>query len=234
MADIDAYLVILPAAIIIVFIGINGSQAVNLKAEALKGSMDELLVSLSNKEFAYPFIARVITLENYEHYVVVDNVRGAFFHIADPDKGMTRMPIEDFKHIWTGHVVVFQKAAGFATRNERIGSHRKLAGLIMSQKARLAAMFLLSIAISAIALASTFIFQLIIDEGLDGFEGFSGWLILHVNEAFAVVLVTYAIALCLQVVRGHVLARFIEHIDTSLMYGYIARLVDLPASFLAQ
>ncbi len=58
----------------------KAAETIGLAAEALYGDLDELLESVLKEEVRCPFIAHIITDDNYSHFVVVssinDNVAG--------------------------------------------------------------------------------------------------------------------------------------------------------------
>ena len=53
---------------------INAASSIGLMGEALSGNIDELLDSLHKNEFNTPFIAHIVTEDNYSHFVVVASI----------------------------------------------------------------------------------------------------------------------------------------------------------------
>ena len=49
---------------------IQAAKQIGLLSEALFGNMEDLLIGIGNSEIRLPFIAHIITDDNYYHYIV--------------------------------------------------------------------------------------------------------------------------------------------------------------------
>ena len=144
---------------------VTGAADVGLNADALKGDMNELLEGLENKEITFPFIARIVTEELFEHYVVVYSIKNGKIIIGNPsEERITSISEETFKKQWQGQIITFSKNEKFEKKNERKGSFKKFFKYITNQKKMLAFVFIMSLIVSGINLFGTVIFQYIIDD----------------------------------------------------------------------
>ena len=76
---------------------VQGSIQLGLNGNPLSGSPDDIIVSIANKEVTFPFIARIITEDMFEHFIVVYAIRGNKMVVGDPAKNrITNLPIKAF------------------------------------------------------------------------------------------------------------------------------------------
>ena len=78
---------------------INASKSLGFKSRGLKCKLEDL------KKLTMPLICHV-TLENgYNHYIVIEKIKGKKIFIFDPDKGKKRYTDIEFLKIWNGVVI---------------------------------------------------------------------------------------------------------------------------------
>jgi len=142
----------------------DAAQKINLTAEALSGSPEELLDGIQNGEIKFPFIAHIITEDNMQHFVVVLNIKNNKFIIADPAKGKVKYTIEQFANLWNGYIVTFEKNVDFQKGNFTKGSFKKFFSLLKGQYSKLISVIVLSLIISIIGIIGSFVFEIIIDD----------------------------------------------------------------------
>lgn len=146
---------------------VTGAKELGINATALCGNREELIDGIQNKEFSMPFIARIINEDAYEHYIVVYELNDKYVRIGDPaELSVTKIPTDLFFHQWQGQIVVFEPTEKFSPKNERKGTMKKYFSLILNQKRIVAAVFIFSLIISGIGIASSMIFQYIIDDAV--------------------------------------------------------------------
>ncbi len=144
---------------------VKGAELLNLKTDALSGSYEELCTSIEKKEIVFPFIARIITKQIYEHFIVVYKKSKNGFIIGDPGKSkISKITEEDFKNNWLGQIVMFSPESNFKKINERKGGFKKYFKFIIAQKKLLYAIFILSTLIIGINLGSSVVFQYVIND----------------------------------------------------------------------
>jgi len=146
---------------------VTGAKEIGLDAEALEGNADELLEGIKNGEITFPFIARIINEELFEHFIVVYAIKNGKVYIGDPAKvQITKIPLDMFFAQWQEQIITFTKDETFQKGNERKGSLKKFFKLITNQKKLLALVFVVSLVISGISLFSASIFEYIIDDAV--------------------------------------------------------------------
>lgn len=142
----------------------DAAKKLGFHAEALSGSIDELLEGINNGEIKLPFIAHIINEDYMQHFVVVLNIKNDKFIIADPAKGKVKYTIEQFAELWNGYIVTFEKTAAFQKGNFTKGGFRKFFSLLKGQYSKLVSVIILSLIISVIGIIGSFVFEIIIDD----------------------------------------------------------------------
>lgn len=140
----------------------TGAKLFGLEAEALKGDENEFMQAVLDKEFKLPIIARIITGEGFEHYVVIYRISKNHVIIGDPCDKVRKWKIEDFFQVWTGHIVAFKVTEQFQKRNERIKSALKFTELITNQKKLIGSLFFISIITTILSLVVALLFGYVV------------------------------------------------------------------------
>ena len=146
---------------------VTGAGEIGLTADALEGNSDELMEGIHNKDISFPFIARIVNEDMFEHFVVVYNIKNQIVTIGDPGKTqIIKMNFEDFCTQWQEQIITFVPNKKFLKGNQRKGSLTKFFKLITKQKKILVSVFIVSLIISCISLFSATIFEYIIDDAI--------------------------------------------------------------------
>lgn len=144
---------------------VDGAQKIGISARACTGNMDELLGEISRGTIAFPFIANVIINETASHFIVISGIKNETVFVADPSKGRTVMSLEEFSGKWTGAVVCFELSDRFMKDEKKkktpLGRFMRL---LKGQYRKLAGIIALSIIVSMIGIAGSFVFEIMIDE----------------------------------------------------------------------
>lgn len=105
----------------------KGASQIGLTAKALEGNIDELQKEIEKRKIHYPFIARIINEELYEHFVVIYELRKTEVTIGDPAKEhIIKIPREMFEEQWQNQIIVFEPNETFKGGNERKKTFTKL------------------------------------------------------------------------------------------------------------
>lgn len=151
---------------------VKGAEEIGLKAEALEGSYKELIEGISDGEISFPFIARIINEEMFEHFIVVYSIKNGTVKIGDPAKtGITKMSEEQFEKQWQKQIVTIAPGKDFSKGNHQKGSFRKFFRYITTQKKMLVFVFIMSILVSVINLAGAAVFDCAIGAAVTSAEG---------------------------------------------------------------
>lgn len=212
---------------------IDGAKKYNLSGEGLEGSPEDVWKAFANEEVTMPAIVRILNENGYEHYVVAKSIKQNNIFLYDPDQGKAEMKMEKFLNCCLGHVIELMPDAGFSKGNSRIREINRFVNMILSQKKLLLCIASLSILVTGIGLAGTFLFQYIIDSGLgnaSNSDKISEWL-----EHFGIIViglvVLYLFRAVFQLARGKLLTVMSKNIDISLMIGYYDHVTGLPLEF---
>lgn len=144
---------------------VDGSKKIGLIADALEGTPEDLFKGISNKEITFPFIARIVNDDMFSHFVVVYDINDEQMVIGDPAKeGIRKISTEQFTEQWLGQIITFEKDKNFKSGNLKKGSFTKFLKYIKNQKKIFVLIFILSIIISVINIASSTIFEYILDD----------------------------------------------------------------------
>lgn len=212
---------------------LDGAEKFGLSGQAFEGTADAFINSVTSGEIPLPAIARIINREIYEHYVIVSKVARGNIIIFDPDMGKRKMSYDEFSDSFLGQIMVFEPDSQFTPENLRKDSLTKFLRMISHQKALIAVIGLLSLFITGIGLAGTFLFQYLIDNVLTGIDQVES--VESVMNDFAAILLCvgmlYFFKMAIQMLRGMLLTVMTKRIDLPLMLGYYDHVVDLPMRF---
>ncbi len=146
---------------------VTGAEEIELHADALEGTPDELFQGIADNEIHFPFIARIINEEMFEHYIVIYAIKNGIVTIGDPAKPkVIKMPIEVFKEQWQGQIVTFEPNEKFEKKNERKGSFSKFFRFITNQKKMISFVFVMSILVSFINISGSIVFEYVINSSM--------------------------------------------------------------------
>lgn len=215
---------------------IQGASKIGLSAEALEGTLNDLQEEISSRNIRFPFIARIISEEMFEHYIVVYKMTSKSVIAGDPAKGKVSYPIEIFNEIWTGHVVRFEKTPDFKKGNETKGSLNKFIKLVTAQKRIIAIVVALSFFISLISLLGSMVFEYITNNVLYSGKTTGGTQILsllfsNIDSLCIAIIALYIFQGLIQVTRSYLLAVLSKRIDIPLTMNFYKHLIHLPIGF---
>lgn len=210
---------------------IKAAEKIGFNATPLYGDFSELLHGLENGEIKFPFIAHIILDNQYEHYVVIYNIKKDKIIIADPATGIVNYKLKKFIDVWTGKIVIFQLSGKLENcrAQKRVGE--QLCKIIKKQSCWILTTLICSIIISSIGIVSAYIFQYIINITQSDFMLFedNNYGILFI--LCGVVIALYVVELVLNIVRGKMLSHLSNKLDESFMLQYYKKLIDLPMNF---
>lgn len=199
---------------------VKAAESLGFTAKAIKGVRDDLL-----KPFPLPAIANLITSEGIAHYVVVHKISKRKVIIADPAKGIKKIPLDKFASEWTGNLVVLKPSLTFEKANETKGTFSRFFKMLIPQKGLMLNVFLMSIVLTIFGITSSFYFKFLMDDILpNGLEK-----TLHVISLLFVGL--YLLRVILNAIRTHLMMYLSIRLDIPLMLGYYKHITQLPMKF---
>ena len=215
----------------------DGAGQFGLEAAILEGSAQDFIREVRSGQIRLPVIVRIVNRFAMEHYVVVTKIRGDKIHYCDPGEGRQKLSLEQFSGCFLGHAVTFEKSADFRKENGRKGAMMDFVSLITRQKGLVAMIGILSVLVTGISMAGTFLFQFLIDSvipeihnGMDHtHDGLCGLEIFAVLIGAAMLL--YVVRFAVQILRSKLLMTMSKRINLPLMLGYYDNVIDLKMDF---
>lgn len=212
---------------------IDGAESYQLKAKVYDDTADNVWDAIESDQSKLPAIIRIINRIGLEHYVVVSKVKKGKMEVYDPDLGKIRMEREVFNESFLGQIIVFTPNAFFKKENRKKGQFNKFSSMLLKQKKLLVFIAILSLFITAIGIAGSYIFQYIIDAGLNEISHtnnriswFQSFLSLVIGLS-----VMYVFKAIVQILRGILLTIMSKNMDIYLMLGYYNHVAELPMNF---
>ncbi len=212
---------------------IDAAEKYDLSANAMEGTVADLIQAINSFEIRLPVIARIVNSDNYEHFVVISKFKNENFHILDPGIGKYTLSKSDFEEVFLDNIITFDKTAEFKPLNLRKGRFRHITDILKKQKGLLLLVTVLSFVVAAISFSGTFIFQFLIDHlpveltdhaMVDEYIGAVAVLITGLG-------VLYVFKFIVQMLRGKLSTLMIKKIDVSLILGSYNHISQLPMNF---
>lgn len=199
---------------------IEAAEKMGFTAKGVKGDVDAL------SKIPLPAIAHIVVNKQLHHYVVLYKVTKTKVIYMDPGKGkMITKSITDFKHEWTGVLILFAKADHFKSYNEKTSALRRFWDLIQPHKTILIQALFGAAVFTILGLAMSIYVQKITDYVLVGGNR-------KLLNLMSIVMVGIII---LQAYIGSKKSVFVlktgQLIDAQLILGYYKHLLKLPQRF---
>lgn len=215
----------------------DGAAQFGMDASILEGSAEDFIQEVRASQIKLPAIARIVNRFAMEHYIVVTKIKGNKVYYCDPGEGRQKLSVEHFSDCFLGHAITFEKTADFKKENRRKGAVMEFVSLITRQKGLVLTIGLLSILVTGISMAGTFLFQYLIDSVIpeihaDINQAHAG---MYGIEIFAVLIgavaLLYLVRFVVQLLRGKLLMKMTKQINLPLMLGYYDNVIDLKMDF---
>jgi ATP-binding cassette subfamily B protein len=212
---------------------LEGAKKFGLSGKAFKGEAEDVWEAIESSEAAMPAIIRIVNEFGYEHYVVINGIKDNALIVFDPGCGKKKMDKELFCGCFLGNIILFEKSSKFKKENLRKGSLSRFIKIIMNQKLLILNIGILSLFVTGIGLAGTFMFQFLIDNVIGNIENDNA---LEMSvEIFAVLItalaVLYIFKFVVEILRGKLLTKMSKNINLPLMLGYYNKVTELPMNF---
>lgn len=199
---------------------IKAAEKLGYVAKGVKGNLDAL------KEIPLPAVAHVIVKKHLHHFVVVYKVTDTTIQIMDPGTGkLETKPIEEFKEMWTGVLLLIAPGEQFETGNQKVSLASRFWQLLKPHKSILVQALFGAVIYTLLGLATSIYIQKITDNVL--IDGNTNLL-----NLLSIVMIGL---LLLQIFIGATKSVFIiksgQKIDAQLILGYYKHLMTLPQRF---
>lgn len=164
----------------------------------------------------------------FNHFVVLDDVKGSIVHVVDPAQGRRRIPMEQFRRAFTGVALLLEPGEGFERqRLERKGIERYVR-LALESKGLLARIATTSLFLQLVALVLPLLVGALVDRVVPR-RDYNLLTLLAAGLAGAA-----AFSFLTSFVRGHLLLQLRTRLDTRMVMDFMEHLAELPYRFFAR
>ena len=191
---------------------LKGAKKYGLSGCAFKGNANAVWKAIKTGEAVMPAIIRIINDFDYEHYVVVNGIKGNNLIVYDPDT---------------------EKSSNFKKENMKKGNFSIFFSMIFRQKTLVATIGILSIFITGISLSGTFLFQYLIDNVIGNIskEGIFEQSIKVLAVLILALIILYLFKFTVEILRGKLLNKMSKNLNLPLILGYYDHVTKLPMNF---
>lgn len=190
-----------------------GLEAIGYKVEQL----DEL------RKLQKPFICQLLT-NNYEHFVVVYEIKRNKILMMDPAIGTRVITIVEFQKLWTKYIMIFQPTKKLLFYKEKNYLNKIVIETIKENKGIVFNILLLSIIFMICSFVFTLYFQINLNYSIDKLDD---------NALFLVFI--FGILLLLKCItnffRNELLIYFNEKIDCNILLNTFQKILLLPYNY---
>ena len=200
---------------------IQAAERMGFMAKAVKGTFDVL------PKAPLPAIAHVRTKEGLGHFVVLHQVTKTKVVIADPGRGIVKMPASEFQSMWTGYLVLLapDQAGPRRIGNEPQAPWRRFLGLLGCHTGLLMEAVVCAMLMTVLGVSTSYFVQHLVDSVLIRQEG----RLLNALGIGMVLIVVFRTVFGL--LRQYLLAHVGRKIDLGLIAGYMRHVLSLPMHF---
>jgi ATP-binding cassette subfamily B protein len=201
---------------------VEAAGQIGFVAKAAKGTFESL------RAVPLPAIAHVVTEDGFGHFVVLHRVSRNAVLVADPARGLVRLSHEDFRHRWTGKLLILQvdavrssEASGAAPRSP----WSRFLTLLAGHRGVLLEGFVCALLMTLLGIGTSYFVQHLVDSVLARGER-------QMLNALGVGMVLIILFRTLfGVVRQYLLAHVGRKVDLSLVASYARHILRLPVRY---
>lgn len=200
---------------------IRAAERLGFRSKAVKGSIDVL------PQAPLPAIAHVRTKEGLGHFVVLHRATRKAVVVADPARGVVKLPADDFKTIWTGYLILLapDRAGPRRVGGEPRSPWQRLLGVLAGHTGVMVEAILCAILMTVLGLSTSYFVQHLVDSVLVRGEA---RLLNALGAGMVLVIVFRAL---FGVLRQVLLTHVGRKIDLGLISGYMRHVLALPVGF---
>ena len=165
---------------------------------------------------------------NFNHFVVLEGMRGGLAHINDPAVGRYRVTMAEFSDAYTGIVLAMEPTEGFQRAKRKSEVTRIALQALGRSKAALFMLIVVSLALAVPSIVIPTFSRIFVDDILVG--GLSGW--------FTPLLIGMAVTALARALIGALQQSVLLRVETKLTVTMVSRfmwhVLALPMEFFAQ
>lgn len=207
---------------------VRGADVVGLESEAYECDVDDFIRGIKEKEISLPIIARVITSDMYDHFIVIYDI-GKKIIIGDPGEAkLKKILYKQLSDIWLGQVITFSKTDEFLEGNERTSRVKELFSYVKRYTGVLIGILLISVGIALINYSGAVLFEFILSGRYNTFFIFGRVVTSGIEKITVCLMIMYLLRLVIEIVRGKILTAFSKNIGTRITLDMYSRLMVIP------
>ena len=194
-------------------------QASNeLNLEAIGYKVDDIT---KLKDIKKPFICQIIS-QNYEHFIVIYEVKKNKVIAMDPAVGESIMNLDELKKIWTSYIMIFSPKKKLIYQKEEKYINKIIINTLKTNKRIVLDIQILSIIFMIVSLISTLYFEIIIDKVANTN------ILLGITFIFACLILLKCIT---NLIRNELLIYLNQKLDCSIILNTFQKLILLPYNY---
>ena len=208
----------------------NGTSFYNLKEASSKLGLEAIGFKVINKDLTsiinqlkMPSICQLIN-DNYEHFVVLYQIKNNKVIIMDPAVGFRTIKIDNFISMWTGYIMIFSKTKEIPYIKDEKYLNRIIVDTLIKNKSIVLNIILLSIIFTIISCIYAMYFQIVIDNIIDTNKNN----LLIITFIFSILLLIKCIA---SFFRNELLIFINQKLDCSIFLSSFQKILLLPYSY---
>lgn len=137
---------------------LKAAQQLGFSTKALKGDIKEL------KKDDFPLIAHVIINNSFQHFVVVYKVKDDKIIIADPNKGIVKMSLNEWNNISTKKYLIFKPQKKIPKINNNYSVIRMLFSFIYNYRLLFITIAIMSFIYTILSIITTYNFKFFLND----------------------------------------------------------------------
>lgn len=211
---------------------IKGTNLIGLSNAATELGFDSQAVRVDKdgflSTFTVPCIAKVITKEGMEHFVVVFKKTAKFVVVGDPAKDLMRIKTEEFLKDFTGILLIIKPNNSF--NQEKLKNKKtfnRFIGLLLPHKKLFIYSIMASLLLTTMGIVSSLFSKVLMDEILP----------FRLKDMLLVMVILFAVLNVTQTMIGFIrqwmMIYLSQKIDIPLLLGYFEHIYKMPMSFFA-
>ena len=194
-------------------------QASNeLNLEAIGYKVDDIT---KLKDIKKPFICQIIS-HNYEHFIVIYEVKKNKVIAMDPAVGENIMNLDELKKIWTSYIMIFSPKKKLIYQKEEKYINKIIINTLKTNKRIVLDIQILSIIFMIVSLISTLYFEIIIDKVANTN------ILLGITFIFACLILLKCMT---NLIRNELLIYLNQKLDCSIILNTFQKLILLPYNY---
>ncbi|MBO4245295.1 MAG: ATP-binding cassette domain-containing protein [Bacilli bacterium] len=113
-----------------------------------------------------PLICHTVINNNYEHFQVIERIDNKHVYLMDPAKGNVKLKVDEFKKIFSGHVLVLTPISHLSIYQKRKSLTKIIIDLIINEKRLLINLSIITAIETLLTISYAYIFKIMLNENI--------------------------------------------------------------------